>query len=1023
MLEKILEKRAMIITILFAVLIGGIISYQRIGKLEDAEIPIKTAMVVTAYPGASAHEVELEVTHVLEQAINKLENIKTIESISRPGISMIEVNILDKVRTEKLPQIWDHLRRKVSDAEGSLPANAYAPIVNDDFADTYGILWAVTGDEGYDLDELLDYTEYIEKNITAINGVRRSQIFGKQMKTIEVVFSPEKLAQLSINPMYIAMAVQNEGEIVNPGNIRIDKDAIRLGVGNKIGSTKEIEDLLVSTPEGNNFRLGDIAEVKTSYMQPKQESFYFNGRRGFALGFSNEKGVNVVEVGAEMKQRLEELKENLPLGIEIGEVYNQADRVKVAVDDFMWNLVTSVAIVIIVLLFAMGFRSGLLISSGLVFTILGTIIVMFAIDLPLHRITLASIILSMGMLVDNAIVVADGILTNLKKGVDRKIAFISPAQKTAWPLLGATAIAILAFLPLGMAPSVVGEFLNALFIVLAISLTLSWVFAMIQTPFMGKLMLGHIKKEDVKEEESEAEKKDKPFKRFLVFSLKHKKLTLLSGVATLVIALYCFQFMQVDFMPPNNYDQFVIQYQLPQGSDIEAVEEDLLVIDKHVRTLDEVKTVSLSTGRPPARYNLMRLQSLGGTNYGELIIEVNEKDQVAPLLPLLEEYIAKSFPEAKIRVLEYGSPFAEFDVEAQFTGPDPAILRDLNQQAIDILNSEPMTKSTFTNWENKAKVVQPVYSVERAQRLGLTRKDMANSIQIANNGMPIGAIYEGTQQIPVLMRTNALLSEDLSAIENVPVWGQRAITSTPIKQISEDLVLTYEDQSIHRYNGARAIRAQADAKLGYTADDLQLAVQDKIEAISLPDGYSFKWEGSRSTSEESNGSLLLFFPLAVGLMLIITIALFNNFRQPIIIFSIVPFALIGIVFGFIVTGAYFNFLSIIGTLGLMGMMIKNCIVLLDEIDINIKEGMSPYNATVESTLSRVRPVMMASLTTILGMLPLLADSMFQSMAITIMFGLLFGSLITLVIVPSFYAVMFRVKTSKSAEKSIIINEK
>lgn len=1011
MLEKILEKRDVILVILFAVLVGGVVSYKNIGKLEDAEIPIKTAMVITAYPGASAHEVELEVTHLLEQAINKLENIKSVESISRPGVSMIEVNILDKVRTEKLPQIWDHLRRKVSDVQGSLPAGAYPPLVNDDFADTYGILWAVTGDDGYDLEELQDYTEYIEKNIIAINGVRRSQIFGKETKTIEVLFSPEKLAKLSINPMFIAMAVQNEGEIVNPGSIRIDKAGIRLGVGSKIGTVEEIENLLVSTPEGNNFRLGDIAEVKSSYMEPKQESFYFNGRRGFALGFSNEQGVNVVEVGAEMKLELEKLKKDLPLGIEIGEVYNQADRVEVAVDDFVWNLIVSVAIVIIVLLFSMGFRSGLLISSGLIFTILATIIVMFAIDLPLHRITLASIILAMGMLVDNSIVVADGILINLKKGVDRKIAFISPAQKTAWPLLGATAIAILAFLPLGMAPSMAGEFLNTLFVVLVISLTLSWVFAMIQTPFMAKMMFGgkgRNKKEDKKEELTVV--KDSPFKRFLILSLKYKGVTLLSGLGLLAVALYCFQFMQIDFMPPIKYDQFVMEYHLPQGSDIDAVEEDLIVIDQHVRSLDGVKTVSLSAGRPPARYNLMRLQSLGGTNYGELIIEVDDKEQVDLLIPVLEKYMAKTFPEANIRILKYGNAFTEFDVEAQFSGPDPAVLRKLSQQAIDILKAEPITHSTFTNWSNKAKVVQPVYSVERAQRLGLTRKDMANSIQVANTGMPIGAIYEGTEVVPVLLRTKALLGEDLSAIENVPVWGQNASSSTPIKQISEELKLTYEDQSIHRNNGVRTIRAQADAKEGYTADDLQIAVQNKIEAISIPDGYSFKWEGSKAKSAESNDSLSKFFPLAVCLMLLITIALFNNLRQPIIIFSIVPFALIGIVFGFIVTGAYFNFMSIIGTLGLMGMMIKNCIVLLDEIDINIKEGMSSYTATIESTLSRVRPVMMASLTTILGMIPLLADTMFQSMAITIMFGLLFGSIITLVVVPTFYAVIFRVDT-------------
>jgi multidrug efflux pump subunit AcrB len=477
MLEKILNQKALISTILWAVLIGGILAYINIGKLEDAEIPIKSAVVVTVYPGASAHEVELEVTDVLEKAIQKLENIDEIRSVSQPGLSYITIDIQSTVLSAGFPQLWDHLRRKVNDVKGQLPEGAYDPIVNDDFADTYGILYAITAD-GYSHHDLIKYTEFIEKELLAVDGVRRSQIFGKQTESVDIIFSSEKLASLNINPMMIAMAMQNQSTIVNPGSIKAGTESIRVGVGSKISSIEEIENLLIQVPGGGNFRLGEIAEVKASFMEPKREALYFNDKQGLTLGLSNEGGINVVKLGGKLDKKLIEIESKLPAGIEISEVYYQPDRVDDAVEDFMLNLLMSIGVVILVLMFAMGLRSGLLISSGLIFTILGTLIVMLLIGLPLHRITLATFILAMGMLVDNAIVVADGILVDLKSGINRRKAFVHTAQRTAVPLLGATLVAILAFLPLRMAPNAAGEFLSSLFTVLVISLLLSWLFAM-----------------------------------------------------------------------------------------------------------------------------------------------------------------------------------------------------------------------------------------------------------------------------------------------------------------------------------------------------------------------------------------------------------------------------------------------------------------------------------------------------------------------------------------------------------------
>lgn len=1006
MFERLLNQKAMISTILFAVLFGGIIAYNNIGKLEDAEIPIKAATVVTIYPGAAAHEVELEVTDVLEKAIQKLENVDNITSVSRPGLSIITVNIQSTVKTPQLPQLWDHLRRKVNDAKGSLPSGAMEPIVNDDFADVYGILYAVTAD-GYSHEELVKYTEYVERELLGVDGVRRSQIFGEHTQTIDIVFSPEKLAGLSVNPMYIAAAIQNETAIINPGSVDVGKESVRVGVGQKIASIKEIENLLIQVPGGGNFRLGDIATVKRSYLQPENEALYYNDKPGLTLGLSNESGINVVKLGERLDEKLAELQKELPAGIEINQVYYQPDRVDDAVRNFMLNLAVSVGIVIVVLMFAMGLRSGLLISSGLVFTIMGTLIVMLAIGLPLHRVSLAAIILAMGMLVDNAIVVADGILVDLKSGIERNKAFINTAKKTALPLLGATAVAILAFLPLGMSPNAAGEFLSSLFTVLIISLSLSWIFAMIQTPFNAKYFY---RKERPKGEHAEAydNKFYRSFGSVLKWGIRHKFIFTAVSFAVLIFAFWSFRFVKVDFMPKIDYDQFYIEYYLPQGSDIKAVEKDALQIQKEILKMDGVNSVMASVGRPAARYLLMRHMPTGGSNYADFIIETKTTDRVAEIIPEIQKYLNNNYPDAFFRVLEYVAGFSDADIEAQFTGPDPAVLKDLATKAKKIFLDEPTATYVTDSWKNQTKKIVPEYSVERAQPLGLTRSDMGNSILVATNGMPIGAVYEGNRMLPIVLRTDTNLGENLEQLMNVPVWGQYSRASVPLSQIADTLKATWDYELINRLDNQRSIKVQCDAVKGHTAAEVQAKFQAKIEAIELPDGYELKWEGATAKSGEANQALFMFLPLVVGLMAIIIIGLFNNLKQPIIIFLIVPFAFIGIVLGLVTTGVFLTFVGIIGALGLIGMMIKNAVVLLDEINQNIRAGKDRLTATIDSALSRLRPVMMASLTTILGMAPLLGDSMFNSTAVVIMFGLAVGSIITLVVVPVLYTVLYRV---------------
>lgn len=1018
MLEALLNKKTLLNTLLIAVILGGLFAYMKIGKLEDAEIAIKSAVVYTIYPGATAHEVELEVTDVLEKAIQKLENIDEIESRSMPGVSEITIKIDSKLRSHEMPQIWDHLRRKVNDVKSQLPQGAQEPIVNDDFGDVYGIFVAVTG-QGYDYKEFYDYVDLLRREFLDVEGVKRIELFGVQTEVIEVLFSKEKMAELNLNPMFIIQALQDQGQVVNPGSLLSGTERIRLSVGNKFSNIEEIQDFLVQVPDGGSFRLGDITEIKRSFLEPKREAITYNGERAISMAMSMEKGVNVIDVGELFDKKLEDLYTNLPAGIEVNKVFSQPERVKYSINGFIINLIESILIVVVVLLIAMGMRSGLLIASGLIFTILATFIVMLLFDLQLQRISLAAIIVAMGMLVDNAIVIADGIIIDLKRGVEREKAFTSIVKRTALPLLGATVIAVMAFWPLSMSPDGAGEYLSSLFQVLAISLLLSWLFAMVQTPYMASMFY---KKNLPKAKKGQnGNPFDAPlynkFRIVIQWALSHKTLFLTASIAILIFSFYSFKFVRFQFMSLLDYNQFVIEYKLPKGTDIDAVEEDLNEISVEILKWEEVESVVMSVGRTPARYTLLRPMAKGGENYGELIVDAENYDMSVIAAEKILKYVHENYPQAESRKRLYGPIFSEFEIEAQFSGPDPAVLRNLSEQAKTIMRNDPWAESVTDNWKNKVKVVQPTYSVEKARKASVSRSDLSSAISIATDGMIVGVMHEGNATIPLLIRLDESIGNDLDKISSIPVWSRQGKNSVPLGQVSNELELKWEDDEIYRFDGKRTIKAQCSPISGVLTVELEEKLRPLVGAIPLPNAYTLEWKGTSADSAESQSNLFKFLPLALGIMFMIVIFLFNNIKHAIIIFAIFPFAFVGIVFGFVSTGAVYSFIGIIGSLGLIGMMSKNTIVLLDEINQNLKEGLSKIESIVMAAISRMRPVLLASATTMLGMLPLLFDVMFKSLAITIIFGLLFGTLITLLVVPVMYASLFRVDTSSLSRKN------
>ncbi len=1021
------ENKRFLWFILFIFVAGGFFAFQEMSKLEDPELVVKKALVITTYPGASAHKVELEVTDVLEKEIRAMGDLYAVTSRSLPNYSEIEVELKKQVLQKDLEQKWDMLRRKVTAAAASLPSGASSPIVKDDFGDVYGMFYAITSD-GYSYEDLEDYTDFIKRELLTVNKVRRIDLYGKQAPVVNIELSKEKLANLGVHPLEVMMTLRGQNEVVYPGNLKSASHRIRLTVGDSFRSIKDIEELILQGHESDQVKLKDIATIEKGYRKPYSNKMKYNGQPSIGLAMAMESGGNILELSERVEKKLEELKTRIPAGIEIHKVFYQPEKVDIAISDFMVNLIESVAIVVLILMFAMGFRSSLIIGSGLVFTILGTFVVMLLIGGSLQRVSLASLIIAMGMLVDNAIVIMDGILIDFKRGLPKKDALYNTPRKTALPLLIATLIAVTAFLPIYLSPGSAAEYAGDLFIVLGISLLLSWVLALTQTPVFTD---NYIKTDNNKDAEDPfAGKFYNFFRNILHLCIKRKFLTLGITALILFLAMSGGKYMKQSFFPDLTYNQAYLEYRMPAGTAIEKVEKDLDEIGSYIlKKYEEITNITTSIGGTPARYNLVRSLASPSTHYGELILDFREPEDIDKIIVPLQAELSENYPQAYVRIKKYNLMFKKFPIEIMFSGPDPAILRSLSAKAEKIMREEETAVLVRNDWEPKTKLIEAAYSQPLARTSGLSRSDISMAMFASTEGVPMGTYSEGEDTMPLLLKSVDSKGNPIKDLKDIPVWaaipsnlpiqkmlkeftikGQlnlmEMVNTIPLSQAVKGVNLKWEEPVIRRYDGRRSIKAQCNPATGYTAEKVRAKIKDKIAEIELPKGYSARWLGEYIASQEANELLFMKLPHAVIIMIALLIGLFKSYRKAMIIFVSIPLVMIGIIPGMIITGKEFGFMAIIGSLGLMGMMIKNAIVLIDEIDILLKQGKELLDAVVTAAVSRMRPVMMASLTTILGMSPLIFDSMFGGMAVTIMAGLLVGTLITLVFIPVFYYALF-----------------
>lgn len=1034
-----LDNRKLVNFLVVCLIIGGFLSYQSMSKLEDPALKVKQAMVVTTYPGASSHQVELEVTDRLEKAIREMPSVNNVQSASYADLSLITVELQTTVANDAVEQEWDLLRRKVSNVQAKLPAGASVPMVRDDFGDVYGMFYALVGD-GLGDRQLSDYAELLKREIVAIDGVSRVEIYGARSKCIEIKLREDRMAHLGVLPTEVLATLNNQNKTSYAGYWDNGDKRVRVTVNDKFNNVEDIADMLIAGHDDDQIRLKDIADIVEDYEHTTRNEMFRNGERALGISVSCLTSYDILKVGEKVENKIAELEKRMPAGVKCEKVFFQPERVSNALNTFLINLLESVIIVVVVLIFFMGLKSGIMIGMSLVSIVFGSFLILNGFDGTLQRVSLASFILAMGMLVDNAIVIVDGILIDIKQGKSRIEALTSIGAKTAMPLLGATLIAILAFLPIFLSPDSAGVYVRDLFIVIAVSLLLSWILALLHVPIMADRMfktndaIGDDKDSNV---DLYSGKAYDVLEKILTLGLRFRWTMVGVAIGLLAVSGLCYKFLNQAFFPDMEYDQLYMEYKLPEGNNSTQVEEDLKKIQDLLRANSKsITNITASVGGTPSRYNLVRSIATPSLSYGELIIDFESPTALVDEMDDLQKLVSENFPDAYVKFKRYNLMFKKYPIEACFHGPDPQVLHALTDSAMAIVRKSDKVYLPTTDWEPLVPTLVVDYNQAAARNSSISRADVSLSMLTYAGGIPIGQFYDGLNPENIYVKCVDSNGDEVENLNNINVFGTLpnikgvfnqntlmkvatgAMTmddvmeaigrTTPLSQVARGINIKWEEPVVVRYNGERTQRLQCSPRPGVGTEAARKAIAKDIEKIKLPEGYSLSWEGEKKASDQSMKYLFNAFPMAIVTMILILIMLFKDYKKPAIIFLCIPLILVGVIPTVLISGKAFGFVAIVGVLGLIGMMIKNGIVLMDEINLEIEQGIEPREALINSSKSRLRPVMMASLTTILGMIPLVPDAMFGSLAVTIMGGLFVGTLITLIFIPVLYALFFKV---------------
>ena len=1003
--EGAISRGRLIGFLILLIIFIGLFTFTRLGQLEDPEFTVRTALVMTEYPGADATRVEQEVTEILEKHIQQLGELDELESFSRDGTSVIYVHVDDRYGGQRLRQIWDELQKKVARATHELPDSIRGPLVDDDYGDVYSTLLSVTGD-GYSYAELSDITDHVRQRLLRVDDVAKVDIFGDQGERVFIETSRAKIAELGLTPALVVDAL-NQQNIVAPGGfVEAGPRELRMYTSGVIESVEQLADLAIRSPmTGEMVRLRDFAEVQRGYADPPEAKLRFDGDSALALGVVPTEGANVVELSERLEQRLSEIERQLPVGVEFGAIALQADEVERAVGEFLLNLAMAVAIVLLVLMIFLGPRTGIIVGVGVPLTILATFIAMYLMDIDLHRVSLGALVIVLGMLVDNAIVISELTQVKMQQGVARLKASVEAVKETAWPLLAATAIAVLAFAPIVLSDTTTGEFTESLFWVVAVSLVISWFLAITFTPLMTHHFL--------KEPDSTGDPLERPIyqriQRIIHRLVDHPRTVVGSVIGVFIISLIGFSFVPQTFFPPAQRAQFMVDYWLPEGTRIEETARDMERIEQHLLSRDDVEGVTAFIGEGAPRFYLPMIPETPNPAFGQILVNLDEDADLEHAMGETRAWLSGDFPEAEPRVkpMQLGEP-VRFPLQMRLSGGDRERLLELTEEVQSRIAEHPGVTNLRHDWRQQRPRIDVDVDQDRARRANVTSAAVNRALSTAFAGQAIDVFREDDQQIPIVWRFPLPERTDPSRIETMVIWPEDGGRPVPLGQVA-DVRLDWGHSVIWRHDRERSVSLQADLRPGYTVHDVQNQLTNWLDDVELPPGYQMEWDGEVKQAAEARAGVMEPVPVILGLMVLVLMAQFNSYRRMLLVMLTVPLGIVGVSIGLLLFQQPFGFMALLGTMSLSGMIIRNAVVMIEKMDLELRtaEG-DPVDTVVRAATSRFRPIMLTAATTLLGMLPLaLSGPFWAPMALSIMFGLAFASVLAVIVIPVAYVALLR----------------
>lgn len=1004
--EWALNHKQLVYFFVILTFIAGIYSYRQLGRMEDPDFVIRQMIVSVAWPGASARQVEEQVTDKIEKKLQDTPGIDYLKSYSQPGKAVIYVTLKDSVNEKDVRPTWLEVRNMVNDIKSTLPQGVIGPSFNDRFDDVFGCIYALTSD-GYSYEEMREKAEQIRRTLLGVKSVKKVDLIGVQPERIYIEMESSKLAQLGIDPNVIISAVKTQNTMNPSGMVETSSDNVYLRVSGIVDDLTALRNLPIRVNE-RTFRLGDVAKVERSYIEPMEPKMYVNGQPAIGLAVSMEKGGNILTLGESLDKTVQRLQKELPLGLELNQVLYQPEIVKSSIGEFVKSLWEAIVIVLVVSFLSLGVRSGIVVALCIPLVIAGIFVGMQIMGIDLHKVSLGALIIALGLLVDDAIIAVEMMTVKLEQGWNRFDAACYAYTATAFPMLTGTLITCAGFIPIGFSKGSASEFTSSIFTVVTIALLLSWFVSVLVTPLLGYKL---IRPKHMAEENKDVydSKFYRLFRRALNWCLEHRKLVLSITAACFIGSIGLLNFVKQEFFPPSVRTEIIVELTLPEGSSITVTEQEAQKFAQSIGDSD-IASYSYYVGQGAPRFVLTSDPRLPASNYAQFVIVAKDLQARAALENKINKLFAEQFENVRghVKLIQTGPP-SPYPVMLRVSGYDHETVRAIAQQVSDVMVNNPKLFHVNWDWNEKNKVMHLSIDQDKARALGVDSQNLALSLQMQLSGATVAEFYEGDKTVNIVYRLDSQNRTDLSAVKSLPVHiGSGKFV--PLEQIA---VISYdaEEGLIWRRDLKPTITIQAEVLPGITGNDATKQVYGELKSLrdNLPAGYSIDIGGSLERSKSSMEFLLQ--PVPVMIVLIVILLMFQLQKMSLMVLTLLtaPLGIIGVSLSMLLTLRPMGFVAELGILALSGMIIRNSVILIDQIEQHIKAGEAPWEAIINSAVLRFRPIMLTAAAAILGMVPLIPSTFWGPMAVAIAGGLLGATILTLLVLPTMYAVAFKVK--------------